>query len=101
MGMGALTINAEAVERRRMPCGEIAVGTAAGRCVHQIETDFGGKRPGMFVQRRAGILPRRGARRPLPPPPPATPPPPAPPPTPTPAATSHPPPTTTLYLIYM
>ena len=55
MGMRALAINAEAVERRRMRCGEIAVGTAAGGCIQQIEADFGGELPGMFVQRGTGI----------------------------------------------
>src|ERR1700694_5882051 len=55
MGMRALAVNAEAVERRRMRCGEIAVGTAAGGSIHQIESDFGGERPGMFVKCRAGI----------------------------------------------
>src|SRR5439155_11605421 len=35
--------------------GEIAVGTAAGGSIHQIEADFGGELPGMFVQRGAGI----------------------------------------------
>ena len=39
MGMRALAVDAEAVERRGMRCGEIAVGAAAGERVDQIETD--------------------------------------------------------------
>src|SRR6185312_1060714 len=35
--------------------GEIAVGAATGRGVHQFEADFGGKRPCVPVERRAGV----------------------------------------------
>jgi hypothetical protein len=35
--------------------GEIAVASAAGCGVHQIETEFGRERPGVLVQGRAGI----------------------------------------------
>ena len=55
MGMRALAVDAEAVERRGMRRGEIAVGAAAGEGVDQIEADLGGERPGMFVERGAGI----------------------------------------------
>ena len=56
MGMRALAVDAEAVERRGMRCGEIAVGAAAGRGIHQIEADLGGERPGVFVECGAGIV---------------------------------------------
>ena len=55
MGMRALAIDAEAVERRGMRRGEIAVGAAAGEGVDQIEADFRGERLGMFVKCCAGI----------------------------------------------
>ena len=53
--MRAFAVDAEAVERRGMRRGEIAVGAAAGECIDQIEADFGGDSLGMFEQRRAGI----------------------------------------------
>ena len=45
MGVRALAINAETVERCRMRRGEVAIGAAAGRCTHEIEADLGGERP--------------------------------------------------------
>ena len=55
MGMRAFAVDAEAVERRGMRRGEIAVGAAAGEGIDEIEADFGGERPGVLVQRGAGI----------------------------------------------
>src|SRR5258708_27953969 len=61
MGMRALAVDAEAVERCGVRCGKIAVGAAAGRGIHEIKTDFGGERLGMFVKRcaRIALLTRR------------------------------------------
>ena len=53
--MRALAVDAEAVERRGMRRGEIAVGAAAGRCIDQIKTDLGRERPGVLVKRGARI----------------------------------------------
>src|SRR3984957_16877274 len=53
--MRALAVDAQAVERRGMGGGEIAVGTAAGRCVCQFETNLGGQRFGVFVKRSASV----------------------------------------------
>ena len=39
MGMRALAIDAEPIQRRGMRRGEIAVGAAAGRRIDQVETD--------------------------------------------------------------
>ena len=50
MGMRALAIDAESVQRRRMRRGKIAVGAAAGRGVDQIEADLGGERFGVLVE---------------------------------------------------
>ena len=55
MGMRALAVDAEAVERRGMRRGEIAVGAAAGEHIDQIEADLGGKRFGVLVKCGAGI----------------------------------------------
>ena len=55
MGMRALAIDAEAVERRGMRRGKIAVGAAAGRGVDEVEADLGGERLGVLVKRGARI----------------------------------------------
>ncbi len=55
MGVCALAVDSEAVEGRGMRRGEIAVGTAAGEDVEQLEAEFGGKLPGVFVERGAGV----------------------------------------------
>src|SRR5207253_10703919 len=55
MGMRAFAVDAEPVERRRVRRGEIAVGAAAGGYVHEIEAEFGCKRPRMLKQRSPGI----------------------------------------------
>ena len=44
MGVGALAVDAESVERRGMRGGEIAVRAAAGVGVDQLEADLAGER---------------------------------------------------------
>ena len=55
MGMRALAVDAEPVERRGMRRGEIAVRAAAGVGVDQLEADLGGERLGVLVERGARI----------------------------------------------
>ena len=40
MRVRALAVDAEAIERRGMRRGEIAVGAAAGRCIDQVKADL-------------------------------------------------------------
>src|SRR5438105_10362867 len=55
MGVRALAVDAEPVERRGVGGGEITVRAAAGVNVDQLEADLPGNRLCMFVQRGACI----------------------------------------------
>ena len=55
MGVRALAVDAEPVERRGVGGGEITVRAAAGVNVEQLETDLRGNGLCMFVQRGACI----------------------------------------------